>query len=203
MRSFCAGLVLLAAPIYAGTITITGLITQDLADSGATAVANPSLNSIQDGDQFTVALTFAGSITTPGTYALTSILFNDAAAAASEGAFISGIMTITDNLGFDQFSVLGCLVDPSTCLQGNELDLNFEIPDTQLNQSGVAAQAVPLLSPSLDLFEDSANTEVQGSIGGYSYPGGAQLPEPSTFMLIAAAGCCLAAKYKLFGGKND
>ena len=201
MRFFLAGVCLLAAPAFADTITINGLVTQDLADSGATAVANPGLNAIQDGDPFTVALTFAGSIATHGTYALSSILFNDASAGASEGAFISGSMTITDTAGMDQFSVLGCLVDPSTCLQGNELDLNFEISDTQLNQTGVTAQAVPLLSPSLDLFEDSANTEIQGSIGGYSYPGGAQVPEPSTFALIAAAGLCLTAK-KLFGGKN-
>jgi len=201
MRSFWAGLFLLAAPIYADTITINGLITQDLTVSGATAVANNSLNAIRNGDQFTVALTFAGSIATPGTYALTSVLFNDAAASASEGAFISGSMTITDTAGMDQFSVLGCQIDPVTCGLGNQLDLNFEIPDTQLHQTGVTAQAVPLLLP-LDLLEDNSNTEIQGSIGGYSYPGGAQVPEPSTFALIAAAGLSLTARNKLFGGKN-
>jgi hypothetical protein len=185
---------------------VTGVVTQDLADAGATAVANPSLDNVADGDPFTVTLTFSGDITAPGgPFTLTSMLFSDSTAGASEGAFISGSMTITDVTGMDQFSVLGCLVDPVSCSQGNELDLNFQIPSAGLNQTGVSAQFIPALLP-LDLLEDGGNTEIQGSLSGYSYASTAQVPEPSTVLLFAAslAGLLAPRRFykKLFGGKN-
>jgi len=171
-----------AASVRADTITMNGNITQD---AGGNATANPGLNSIVFGDPFSVTMSF-GAIASPGTYALTSILFGDPSAGASEAAFISGSMTITQVGGSDQFSVLGCLIDAATCLLGNELDLNFQIPAAQLNQTGVVAQAIPSLLP-LDLLEDGGNTDIQGSISSYSYAGGAAVPEPSTLSLIGIA----------------
>jgi PEP-CTERM motif len=145
------------------------------------------LNNVLDGDPFTVTLNFSADITAAGgPFTLTSLLFSDPTAGASEGAFISGSMTITQVSGMDQFSVLGCLVDPVSCLQGNELDLNFQIPSAGLNQTGVSAQFIPALLP-LDLLEDGGNTEIQGSLSGYSYASTALVPEPSTMLLFAAS----------------
>lgn len=174
-----------AAAVRADAITISGNITQD---AGGNASANPGLNSIVFGDAYNVTLNFSGTIASPGTYSLTSILFSDPAAGASESAFISGSMTITQAGAVDQFSVLGCLIDSVTCLLGNELDLNFQIPAAQLNQAGVTAQAIPALLP-LDLLEDGGSTDVQGSVTGYSYAAASTVPEPSTIGLL---GCALA-----------
>jgi PEP-CTERM motif len=201
-----AVLVLAVCAAYGGSITVTGVVTQDPADAGATAVANPSLNNVLDGDPFTVTLNFSGDITAAGgPFTLTSLLFSDPTAGASEGAFTSGSMTITQVSGMDQFSVLGCLVDPVSCFQGNELDLNFQIPTAGLNQTGLSAQFIPALLP-LDLLEDGGGTEIQGSLSGYSYASTAQVPEPSTMLLFAAslAGLLVPRRFykKLFGGKN-
>lgn len=100
-----------------------------------------------------------------------------------ESGFISGSVTIAQSGAVDQFSVLGCLIDAATCVLGNELDLNFQIPAAQLNQAGVTAQAIPGLLP-LDLLEDGGNTDIQGSVTGDSY---AAVPEPSTFGLFGIA----------------
>ena len=207
LRGYLVPVVLvMAVCAYGGSITVTGVVTQDLADAGATAVANPGLNNVFDGDPFTVTLNFSGDITAPGgPFTLTSVLFNDPTAGASEGAFISGSMTITEVTGMDQFSVLGCLVDPVSCFQGNELDLNFQIPSAGLNQTGVSAQFIPALLP-LDLLEDGGDTEIQGSLSGYSYASTAQVPEPSTTLLFAVslAGLLAPRRFykKLLGGKN-
>jgi hypothetical protein len=171
---------------YASAITVGGAITQDTQDVGIPAVANPGLNNILDGDSYSTVLNFSGDITLPGTYALTSILFTDAAAGASEAAFVSGSMTIVQSAGVDQFSVLGCLIDASTCLLGNELDLNFQIPAAQLNDTGVTAQFIPSLLP-LDLLEDGGSTDIQGTVTSYSYAGTSTVPEPSTWGLIGAS----------------
>ncbi len=181
----------LSGSLHASTIIVGGVITQDTLDTGSPAIANPGLNNILDGDPYSVTLNFSGGITSPGTYSPASILFNDATAGASESAFISGSITITQAAGVDQFSILGCLIDSATCLLGNELDLNFQIPAAQLNQTGVAAQAIQSLLP-LDLLEDGGSTDIQGSATSYSYTGpSAQVPEPFTGELIGVSLMCL------------
>jgi hypothetical protein len=201
MRGFWAGSVpvaiVFAMSAYADSITVNGTITQDLVDSGATAVANQSLNQIRDGDGYNVVMSFSGVISSPGSYTLSSILFSDPAAGASESAFISGDMTIALASPMDQFSVLGCLVDAISCFQGNQLALNFQVPAVQLNQTGVTATFVPSLLP-LDLLEDGGNSEIQGSINGYSYTGAtSSTPEPSTLGLIGVSLMCLQLAHKI------
>jgi|SRR5579864_2061051 len=175
-------LAIFGARANAGSILLTGTITQDLTDSGETAVANPSLNSVIDGDSYTILLNFTGAFPPlPAGIPLISIQLTDLTHSASETAFLSGSMTINQSAGVDVFSGLGCLTDPSTCVLGNELDFNFQIPSSGLGLSGVAAQVVPGLVPSMDLLEDSSGAEVQGSITGYSATGVAPgVPEPST-----------------------
>ncbi len=177
-----SGLIFFCFTASAGTILLTGKITQDLADSGETAIANPSLNSIVDVDSYSILLTFNGAISfIPAGISLNSIQLTDLTHSASESAFLSGSMTINQNAGVDVFSVLGCLTDPSTCVLGNELDLNFQIPASGLGLTGVAAQIVPGIVPSMDLLEDSSNSEIQGSITGYSATGVTSgVPEPAT-----------------------
>jgi hypothetical protein len=187
----------IAGTANADSITVNGTVTQDLLDSGASAVANPNLNQVRDGDEYSVLLSFSNAISAPGSYTLISILFSDPAAGASESAFISGNMTIALASPMDQFSVLGCLVDAISCFQGNELDLNFQIPAVQLNQAGVTATFIPALLPP-DLLEDGGNTEIQGSIDGYSYTGGtSSTPEPSTLGLIGVSLACLRLAQKI------
>jgi hypothetical protein len=184
----------LAGTARGGTITLTGTITQSTADLGTTAVANPTLNNIQDGDAYSVLLNFAGVISSPGTFSLSSIVLTDLTHPATEGAFISGSLTLSQSAGVDTFSVFGCLIDSATCLLGNQLSLNFLIPSSGVTQSGVSAQAVPGINPSMDLLEDDGATDIQGTISGYSQPTeGAATPEPSTAMLTAlSAGLLLA-----------
>ena len=177
----------------ADMILITGTVTQDLADSGETAIENPALDQINDGDAFTVRLDFAGSANDAGLTDTSSVLFTDTTASVSENGFISGVMDVSLASGEDQFSVLACLLDPVSCTEGNQLDLNFQILATAFNQSGVAAQFIPGLTPALDLLEDGGNTEIQGSISGYSYVATTTAaPEPSSLMFVGGAIACLS-----------
>jgi hypothetical protein len=189
-----SGLCVTGAPGRADAIMITGAITQDPADGGVTSTSNPTLINVTDGDAYSVNLNFSGAITTPGTFNLTSILFSDPTNSASESAFISGSMTITQSAGVDTFSVFGCLISPSACLAGNQLDLNFAIPSGLLNSTGVTAQAVPALTP-LDLLEDSGNTDIQGTVTGYSYQAvsGPAVPEPSMLAFLGLVSVALLA----------
>jgi PEP-CTERM motif len=202
------GLFGLAAGVRADTIYVSGTITQDLADSGGVAINNPSLNNINDGDSFTVTLAFLGSITGPQMTNLTSAVFVDNTAAASEDGFISAEVNIIAAAPEDQFEVLGCLLDPVSCTQGNELDLNFQIAATGLNQFGVGAEDIPDLSPSLDLLEDGGNSEIQGAVNSYSYQAAAApVPEPSTFGLLLIAMAAVGVRGRIsrkisFGGKS-
>jgi hypothetical protein len=166
-------------------ITLTGTITQSTADLGTTAAANSALNNIQDGDAYSVVLNFAGTIASPGTFPLTSIVLTDLTSPVTESAFISGSLTLSESSGVDTFSVLGCLIDSATCLLGNQLTLNLQIPSSSLTQSGVSAQGVPGITPSMDLLEDDGATDIQGTIASYSQPtGSSAVPEPSTAMLM-------------------
>ncbi|MGA3025684.1 MAG: PEP-CTERM sorting domain-containing protein [Bryobacteraceae bacterium] len=181
-------------PVHAGTITITGTMTQDTADVGSPAVANPSLNNILDGDSYSVTLNFAGTLTGPVTDdPLVSASFSDASAGALENGFFPGSLTnvtIVQSAGFDQFTVLACLIDNSVnCESGNQLALNFQIAAASLNGTVVTASAIPSLLP-LDLIEDGGNTDIQGTVTGYSYSasgGGSPVPEPATLGLVGAA----------------
>ena len=161
-----------------GAITFGGKITQSTQDGTGPALNNPTLNNIGDLESFLVVLGFPGSIASPGTYALTSLTFNDPTAAANETSFGVISLTITANGGFDEFSLLGCLTTGGGCLAGNQLDANFKIPIAALNSQGVAATGLDQPHP-LDLLEDDGTTDIQGSITSYSYA-----PEPSPVFLV-------------------
>src|SRR5215470_1925279 len=87
LAGLCAG----ASPGLADLITISGEITQSAPDGTGPAANNPSLNNILDGQAYTIALSFAGSISVPGTYDLTgsNLLFSVSGAPASESSFDS------------------------------------------------------------------------------------------------------------------
>lgn len=169
---------------HADSITIAGTITQSTADGTGPAVNNTSLNSIVDGDVYSLTLNFTGSITGPGTYtAFTSADFSDAAAGADESSFISESITVMPD---DQtISALVCL---STglfgCAGGNQLDLNFMIPAGLLNAGSATAQSVPFLTP-LDLLEDDGATDIHGAVTSYSYMAtSSNVPEPGSLALL-------------------
>jgi hypothetical protein len=191
------GLILFAARAGAGTITLGGTINQSTQDTGTPATANTSLNGIVDGDAFQITLTFTDPITSSGTFPLTGVAFSDPTAAASESGFISGTMVIGPSGIYSQFSVLGCLIDTSTCLLGNQLALNFQIATASFFQSGVPVQPIPALLP-VDLLEDGGSTDIQGTLSTYSYsgPAGTTTPEPSSGMLtlLGFAGWLTAKK---------
>jgi hypothetical protein len=178
----------------AGTITLAGSITLDTQDGGTPAVANPSLNNIVDGDNFTIVLNFAGAITSPGTFSTTSLVFSDVGATAIESSFISGQMSVLSG-GTTEFSVLGCLIDSTSCLSGNQLALEFQIPASSLTSTGVSAQAIPSLLP-IDLLEDGGSTDIQGTLTDYSYSGPitTAAPEPASFGL-AGIGLAMAVGF--------
>jgi hypothetical protein len=163
----------------AGAINFSGLITQSTSDGTGPAANNPSLNSIADMDNFLVTLTFAGSITAPGTYSLpgATLTFLDTSASVSETSFSSESFSVVSDGGFFDLSLQGCLSTGSGCLVGNSLSANFQIPSAGLNSANVMAQMVPNLFPPLDLLEDDGVTDIQGSINSYSYSGA---PEPTT-----------------------
>jgi len=193
---FLFGICYLTGQLHADTISLGGTITQSLADSGETAINNPALNNIVDGDTFQVLMNFSGAVGGPGNASLTSVEFEDTTVSAIENGFISGTLAIDSAPPDYQLFVVACLTTQPDCGQGNELLLSFQIPISGLNLAGVTAGTIANLSPSLDLLEDDGNTEIQGSITQYTYrtSGPAQAPEPSTFALFAGAAALLAVR---------
>jgi hypothetical protein len=178
----------------AGTITFSGTITQPV-DPGNPA-SNNSLNAIQDLDSYIVTLVFPGTLTVPSVYDLTgsSLTFSDPGASASESAFGSISLTLTQSAGVDVFSLLGCLTTGDGCNQGNELDADFQIPAASFNGLNVVAIGLDQPHP-LDLLEDDGVTDVQGSITSYSLVQDvSSVPEPSSVSLTAIAALALLWK---------
>lgn len=183
----------LARTAAADVISFGGTILQSTGDGTGPAVNNPGLNSILDGDAYTVQLDLAGSgivsITAPGTYTLTggSLAFNDPGAASSETSFGLISLTITADSGFLDFSLLGCLTTGTDCLSGNQLTGNLQISAAGLHSQNVAATGLDQPHP-LDLLEDDGVTDLHGSITEYTYTGtGSTVPEPSSFVLLGGA----------------
>ena len=170
------------ATLYADTLFIGGTINQATQDGTGPAGNNPSLNSILDGALYSVELSFAGSIASPGTYDLSGSNLLFTANAASESSFDSVSLTVAQTGTSDQLTLFACLTTGSGCNQGNELDLSLMIPAASLNSQNVVAQAIPNLPP-LDLLEDDGVTDIQGSVTSYSY---SQTPEPAVTALVGA-----------------
>ena len=183
---------------FADSITLTGVITQSQNDQpGNPSVNNPALNNINDGEAYSVSLNFDGSITIPGSFALTGGLFrdpNDPAGNATEGGFGSGTLVITQAAGIDTFAGQLCLTG-FVCNTGNELDLNFKIPAAGLNGSNVGAQAIPALVP-LDLLEDSGSTDIHASVTTYAYT--SSVPEPSSLVQLFSGMTAFALRRRRF-----
>ena len=174
---------------HASTLTFSGSITQSTFDGTGPAGNNPSLNNIQDLQNYLVTLTFAGSISGPGTYDLTgaTLTFSVPVAVATETSFDAISLTVASNAAFDDLSLLACLTTGSGCAFGNELTANFEIPAAMLNSQNVAATGLDQPHP-LDLLEDDGVTDIHGSITTFSNSSTASaVPEPSVDALVAAA----------------
>lgn len=183
----------------ANVIAFSGQITQSTQDGTGPAINNPALNLIADGDDFTVTLSFAESISSPGTYPLTltgtGMIFQDPAAPAIENLFVSAGLTVSPDLNplYDDISLLGCLSSGSGCAVGNQLDANFGIPVPGLNSQNITATGLDQPHP-LDLLEDDGTTDIQGSITEYSNSG--PVPEPSLMALVGALTALIAANRK-------
>jgi hypothetical protein len=175
-----------ASAVFADTITFGGLISQSTADGTGPAVNNTELNSILDGDAYSVSITFAGHVHSPGIYGLTggSLTFSDSSASATETDFGQISLSVSPAAALDNISLLGCLATGSGCAFGNQLDANFSVPLAGLNQVGVAAQVIPGLAPSLDLLEDDGLTDIQGSVTTYSYSPTVATPEPASHAVL-------------------
>jgi len=187
-----------AVPANADTITIGGAISQSIQDGTGPAVNNAGLNNIVDGDSYTITLDFTGSISGTGTYDLTgaALSFTDPTASAIETSFDTVSLTVSDDGGSDDVSLLGCLTTGSGCFFGNYLALNFQIPSAGLNSQNVAAQGISGLYPSLDLLEDDGTTDIEASVTAYSYTAAsvAPTPEPGSFVFVCCGLIALAWK---------
>lgn len=189
-------------PLHADTITIGGIINQSTQDGTGPATSNAGLNSIMDGDDFSVSLNFARSISSAGTFDLTGskVLFSVPAANATEDSFDAISLTVANSGTSAQFSLLACLAG-AACNQGNELDLNFTIPFANLNSLNVTAQGIPNLLP-LDLLEDDGITDIHGSIGTYSYAPPSAVPEPSELAMLVSGAVTLVLRFASNAGNG-
>lgn len=183
----------LAKAAIAGTITFSGLISQSTGDGTGPAMNNPTLDGINDFDNYVVTIDSSNQILSPGLYnsADLTISFLDTSVGVSETAFNSvSISIVADGSSFD-FSVQGCLSTGSGCNAGNELLANFSIANTDLGSANASASPIPFLSPSLDLLEDEGGTDIQGSVTNFS---NTNAPEPAAIAMaaIGLAGLVLA-----------
>jgi hypothetical protein len=187
----CALICGFANAARADSLVFSGTISQSTQDGTGPAVNNPSLNAIQDGDLYRVVLAFAGSINGLGTYNFTggSLGFFDPAASAAETSFGFISLTVSPDASFDDLSLLSCLSTGSGCFRGNQLAVDFRIFSASLNSVNVTADAIPGLTPSLDLLEDDGVTDIQGSVTNYSY-----VPEPPVGFMLCPLLALLAWK---------
>jgi len=176
-------------------MTIVGAINQSVQDGTGPAVNNTDLNSITDGDSYTVNLSFLGSISSPGTFDLTdfNVTFGTSAAGLVERGFNSATVSINQSSGLDTISILACLTSGSGCSQGNELDLNFATPAMSLNAANAVVFPLFGLLP-FDLLEDDGITDIHGSVTGYSYAPSSAVPEPSALFLLAGGFAAVVLK---------
>jgi hypothetical protein len=183
----CVGSLTFGRAALADSISFGGSITQG---SFGSASSNPSLNSIQYGDLFTVTLDFAGSITSSGTSSLSgaTLNFSDPSAPASESGFSNPVsLTVSSAGSVDDISLLACVTAGGGCAAGNEISANFSIPSASLQGANVTAQTIFGLSPAFELFEDGGVTNIQGDVSKYSYAIASPVPEPATGTLIVSS----------------
>jgi len=200
-------LILFFLPRFAAadSIVFQGSISQSTADGTGPAVNNASLNNISDGDAFTVSIDFPGSIISSGTFPFSgaTVIFTDTTAGVAETNFGVSSITVSADGALDDVSFSGCLLSGSGCLLGNVLSANFAIAAASLNSQNVAASTIFGLSPALDLLEDDGTTDIQGSVGLYSYRGVAtSIPEPSTLPTIIAGMAALVVIW-VFGCRRS
>jgi hypothetical protein len=129
------------------------------------------LNNIQDLQLYTLTLEIPTAISVPGIHNLagSSLLLEVPDAPAEETAFDTITLSITSNVGIDEFSLSASIVGED-CSTGNEATANFSIPDFGLNDSNVAAVGLDEPHP-FELLEDDGVTNIQASIVTYSGPG--------------------------------
>jgi PEP-CTERM motif len=176
---------LFVAHSYAGSLVLNGSITQSTSDGTGPASLNPTLNSIQDAQSYTLTLNFAGSLPGSGTFDLTgsSLLFSVTDAPAVENNFSSISLTISPDGADQDFSLLACLAG-ADCATGNFLSASFSVPSGSLGLPNVPATGLDQPHP-LDLLEDDGVTDIQGTITSYSAAFISPVPEPSSFFLAA------------------
>jgi hypothetical protein len=199
----------LALSSHARADTMTWGGTVDVAQFlEGTAVQNPSLNGVRDGDPYTATLTFNGSISGPGNYDLTgaTLLFSDPTAGATESSFVSENLSVTQDGSSYDLLLFACLSYGVCEYSGALTDIlysYFSIPASAINSTNVTAAPLPLFTPFV-LGEDGGETEVFGSVTNYSYSNGplSSVPEPSeTIPLIVglAALSFRASRQRLTG----
>ena len=170
----------------ADQILFTGTIAQSVLDGTGPASNNPSLNLIQTGQTYTVILDFAGSISGPGAFNITTTSFAVPSAPAIESGFGAGTLTVTANGANYELSLLACLTSGSNCAVGNQLTANFRILAASLTSMNAPATGLDPPHP-LDLLEDDGVTDLQGTIANHSYLGVAGVPEPGSVLLVSSA----------------
>jgi hypothetical protein len=159
----------------ADTITLSGsLFSVSLGPS----IFNPSLNSAQFGDEFMLQFTVVPSLAGPGVYSMTGASFTDVTASASETAIQSGTLSVSAAGSDLVFSGFAC-VQSGSCSTGNELDLNFSIPQSLLISSASTMSVFGLKD--FELLEDDGATDLIGSLTRYQ-----AIPEPSSALLIVS-----------------
>lgn len=168
-----ACLLVFAIGATADTITLSGSL---FSVSLGPAAFNPSLNGAQFGDQFIVQFTVTPPLASPGVYAITSASFTDLTASATETGIDTGTLNISASGSDFVFSGFAC-VQAGNCSTGNELDLNFSVPQSLL-LSAASTTSVPGLKD-FELLEDDGATDLIGSLTSYQ-----TVPEPSSALLL-------------------
>src|SRR5262249_17343534 len=186
-------------PARAGTITITGVLSQVTiirplpAFVRGTAVSQPA-----EGDPYSLGLVFDGGITHAGNYqfAEMSLTFS-----AGSGFFRQSDVAETDLSiplsGQDAiFSIFACSTGSSPCIDGHRLDLDFSVPADSLTGETKQVSTVADFAPFDLLAHDTPPIDYIGSVDHYAY---SSAPEPAPIGLSAVGALTLLIRVRRRG----
>jgi hypothetical protein len=172
-------------PARAGTITITGVLSQVTVIRPLPAfVRGSAVSQPAEGDPYSLSLVFDGAITDAGNYQFDqmSLTFTAGSGFSLQSDFAETDLSIKLSGQDAIFSIFACSTGSSPCIDGHRLDLDFSVPADSLTGDTKQVSTVADFAPFDLLVHDTPPIDYIGSVDHYAY---SSAPEPAPIGLSA------------------